>query len=174
MRFYKMANFENVGVGSTNPAKVEAVKEVFPSAREMKVESGVSDQPMSDEETRTGALQRARACVKNGAQVGIGLEGGVMESDEGLLSVNWGALVDENGIEIVASGARYPLPPEIAEALHIGKELGDVIDVFTERKDVRKKEGAVGIFTNGQMTRRELYVHLVRLLSGQYLYAKEI
>ncbi|HET7579888.1 MAG TPA: DUF84 family protein [Bacillales bacterium] len=169
-----MVNFENVGVGSTNPAKVKAVKEVFPSARGVNVDSGVSDQPMSDEETRTGALHRARACVENGARIGIGLEGGVMESDAGLLSVNWGALVDENGTEVVASGARYPLPPEIAAALRSGKELGDVMDAFTERKDVRKKEGAVGIFTNGQMTRRELYVHLVRLLSGQYLYAKGI
>ena len=162
----------NVAVGSTNPAKVKAVQEMFPSVQGMKVASGVSDQPMSDEETRTGALRRAQVCVEQGASIGIGLEGGVMESDVGMLSVNWGALVDEHGREVVASGARYPLPEEIAADIRSGKELGDVIDAYTARKDVRKKEGAVGIFTNGMMTRSELYIHIVRLLAGQYEFIK--
>lgn len=161
-----------VAVGSTNPAKVRAVQEVFPSVKEMKVASGVSEQPMSDEETRTGAIRRARSCIEQGASIGIGLEGGVMESEVGMLSVNWGTLVDEHGCEVVASGARYPLPEEIAADIRSGKELGDVIDAYTARKDVRKKEGAVGIFTNGMMTRSELYIHIVRLLAGQYEFIK--
>ncbi|HEX7065827.1 MAG TPA: DUF84 family protein [Bacillales bacterium] len=163
----------NVVVGSANPAKVEAVREVYEEVRGVKVPSGVSNQPMSDEETRTGALNRAKACVRKGASFGIGLEGGVMESEAGLLSVNWGALVDGNGREVVAAGARYPLPEEIADGIRAGRELGDLIDRFTARRNVRQKEGAVGIFTDGQMTRRELYVHIVRLLAGQYEFIRK-
>lgn len=163
-----MDDVSPVFVGSTNPAKVDAAKEVFLNASGMKVDSGVSDQPMTDEETKEGALKRARGCIEKGAFLGIGLEGGVMQSTIGLLSVNWGAIVDRNGKEVLASGARYPLPDEIAVEIMQGHELGKVIDRVTGRKDVRKKEGAVGVFTNGEMTRRELYVHLVRILSGQY------
>lgn len=168
-----MADLETITVGSTNPVKVQAVREVFPTADGIHVDSGVSEQPMSDEETRKGALRRARACVAQGAAVGIGLEGGVQESEAGLLSVNWGALVDRNGREVVAGGARYPLPEEVADAIRSGKELGPVMDELTSRRDVRKKEGAVGIFTDGQMTRGELYVHIVRLLAGQYKYIRK-
>ena len=52
-------------IGSTNPAKVKAVKEVliihFPQAllAETEVGSGVSDQPFGDDETRLGAINRA-------------------------------------------------------------------------------------------------------------------
>jgi inosine/xanthosine triphosphatase len=161
-----------IAVGSKNPTKVEAVKQVFEKdtivVKGLQVASGVSEQPFSDQDTRAGAIHRARECVKAGADAGIGLEGGVMESEAGMLSVNWGALVDQNGRQIIASGARYPLPEEIAKGVRQGNELGEVIDEFTARKDVRKKEGAVGIFTNGLITRNELYVHIVRLLAGQY------
>ena len=41
------------------------------------MQSGVSPQPFSDEETIQGAINRARAAVKEtGADIGIGLEGG--------------------------------------------------------------------------------------------------
>lgn len=163
----------HVAVGSSNPAKVEAVRSLFAEANGLEVPSGVSDQPMSDEETRTGALNRARACIASGAGLGIGLEGGVMESESGMLSVNWGALVDESGYEVVAAGARYPLPEEIAEGIRSGQELGDLIDRFTARQNVRQKEGAVGIFTDGRVTRRDFYVHIARLLVGQYEFIRK-
>ena len=163
-----MDDLKQVFVGSTNPVKVNAVKEVFANAVGVKVDSGVSDQPMTDEETKEGAMIRARSCLDQGASVGIGLEGGVMPSSVGMLSVNWGALTDQNGNEIYASGARYPLPARVAAEIRQGRELGDIMDSVTGRTDVRKREGAVGVFTDGELTRRELYVHIVRLLAGQY------
>lgn len=159
-------------VGSTNPAKVDAVRRWFPSAQGMTVDSGVAAQPLSDEETRIGALHRARECVANGASVGIGLEGGVTESEAGMLVINWGALTDGDGSEVIAGGARFPLPERLAEQVRRGKELGEVIDACTGRQALRKKEGAVGIFTNGLVTRDELYADIVRLLVGQYECAK--
>lgn len=168
---------DNIAVGSTNPVKVQAVRHVFQqeggSVQGVEADSGVSAQPFSDEETKAGAVHRARECLRsNSVSIGIGIEGGVLETEEGMLSVNWGALIDGAGRQVVASGGRYPLPEEIAKGLRGGKELGELIDVFTARHDVRKKEGAVGIFTNGLVTRNELYVHLVRLLAGQYEFIK--
>lgn len=163
---------EQIAVGSVNPVKVKAVREVFanPAVIGMRVDSGVSAQPASDAETKKGALHRAGACLVAGTAIGIGLEGGVMETDGRMFCVNWGALVDAAGREAVASGARYPLPDHIAAGIRDGEALGALIDAWTGRVAVHKQEGTVGVFTNGLLRRSELYVHLVRLLTGQYEY----
>ncbi|MFP3472939.1 DUF84 family protein, partial [Micrococcus sp. SIMBA_144] len=65
-------------------------------------------------------------------------------------------------------GARFPLPDNIKKMLEEGKELGPVISEYASRADVSKKEGAIGIFTNGTVSRTDMYDHLVSLLIGQY------
>ncbi|WP_035509847.1 DUF84 family protein [Halobacillus karajensis] len=160
-------------VGSQNPTKIESVKSVFPEmeAIGIEVESKVAAQPFSDEETLEGAINRARECAShNKAYLGIGLEGGVMEIDDDLYLCNWGALVDNKENIYTASGARILLPEEIKRDLEKGKELGDVMDEFTKKHDVRKNEGAIGIFTNGAIQREEMFTHVVKLLKGQWTY----
>ncbi|MFP7478137.1 DUF84 family protein [Terribacillus saccharophilus] len=158
-------------VGSKNPAKVQAVSEVFGTKWDLEsaaVDSGVSAQPMSDEETRQGAIQRAIACSKlDGAAAGIGLEGGVTQMDDGLYICNWGALAVGDKVWS-ASGAKLLLPDFIAEPVLAGKELGPVMRAFTSRQDISTTEGAVGVFTNGHMSRSAMFEHICLLLKGQY------
>ncbi|MEC5421888.1 DUF84 family protein [Virgibacillus sp. C22-A2] len=162
-------------VGSKNPTKIKAVQEVFANGviSSLDVESHVAAQPFSDEETRKGAINRAIQCaesIRNG--MGIGLEGGVMYVDNRLFLCNWGALVTQNGTIYTASGARILLPEEINQQLKSGMELGDVMDSYSKKHDVRKKEGAIGIFTNDLVSRQEMFTHVVRLLRGQWEYGK--
>ncbi len=161
---------DKVAIGSTNPVKVNAVKAHFKGeVVGVSVESGVADQPWGDEETLLGAKQRAIAAMEKGhSTIGIGLEGGVQMVGEHLYVCNWGALVDEIGNEVVAGGARFPLPEEIKKKLELGEELGPVISDYARRVDVSKKEGAIGVFTNGAVTRTDMYEQLVSLLVGQY------
>ncbi|WP_226036383.1 DUF84 family protein [Aquibacillus saliphilus] len=160
-----------VFIGSKNPAKIKAVTNVFPhyEMKEVDVSSKVSLQPYSDEETLEGAINRATECssLAKGA-LGIGLEGGVMELDTGMFLCNWGALVDESGELYVAGGARIPLPTAVKNQLDKGSELGEVMDDYTKMKEVRKREGAVGIFTNEMVSREEMFTHVLKLLKGQY------
>lgn len=162
-------------VGSKNPAKIRAVKDVFNECKvsSKDVPSDVSNQPYSDQETRQGAINRAKACIGIGEfeSFGIGLEGGVMYIGKQLYLCNWGALVTPDEKIYTASGARIPLPKSISDELQLGKELGDVIDVFTKKKDVRQNEGTIGIFTNALVTRQEMFSHVVRLLKGQWEFA---
>lgn len=167
----------NIAIGSTNPAKVNAVKEAFRrngtdvTVLSFNVPSGVSAQPFSDEETIKGAINRGENCLQaKDVDIGIGLEGGVTETPFGLCICNWGALVEENKSPLIAGGARFLLPDEIATRLRDGEELGPVMDDFSKRKNVRKKEGAIGIFTNGYVTRDEMFIHVMNLLIGQYEY----
>ncbi|MBB6452155.1 inosine/xanthosine triphosphatase [Salirhabdus euzebyi] len=165
-----------IKVGSLNPAKLNAVKDIFLEAEVegIEVESKVSSQPFSDEETMEGAINRARECAQSQKGViGIGLEGGVMEIGESYFLCNWGALVDESGNVFTAGGARFPLPREVAEELQMGKELGDIMDAFTQQKGIRKKEGAIGVFTNQLVDRKMMFSHVVSVLKGLYEFSKQ-
>jgi inosine/xanthosine triphosphatase len=163
-----------IALGSTNKAKISAVEQVVQSF-EMKVipisvPSGVSAQPLSDEETLEGARQRARLAREQAdADFGIGLEGGVVITPHTLFLCNWGALTDGR-IEVIAGGARIPLPEEFREPLMNGTELGVLIDQYAQKHDVRNREGTVGILTNGMLTRAQLFAHVTKLLIGQYLH----
>ncbi|MBA9026254.1 DUF84 family protein [Peribacillus huizhouensis] len=163
-------------VGSHNPAKVQAVKNVFKGERveiiSLNVASGVQDQPFSDEETIEGAINRARnGLTESDAQIGIGLEGGVVETKHGLFLCNWGALaVRESSDVFIAGGARILLPDTVANRLLAGEELGPVMDEFTNRAGIRKKEGAIGVFTNERITRADMFSHIMNMLVGQYEY----
>jgi inosine/xanthosine triphosphatase len=162
-----------IAIGTTNQAKVAAVRSVFSSEHytlvPTDVPSDVSVQPLSDHETRQGAINRAKhALQKENADIGIGLEGGVMEIDGELWLCNWGALADRDGTVITAGGARIPLPFEVAKGIRAGRELGDVMAEYTGERNIRHKEGAIGVFTNGYVDRAGMFRHIVQLLVGQY------
>lgn len=167
----------NFMIGSTNHAKVQATKKVlavhFPTATMMSVEtdSGVANQPFGDEETRLGAINRAlRMHSLQKDTIGIGLEGGVRMLDGKLYICNWGALTLPDGKRFTADGAQIPLPEEIALEIQQGKELGPVIDEYFNMLGLRQKEGAMGMFTAGAVTRVDLFTHILHLLIGQFKY----
>ena len=74
-----------VAAGTTNPAKLKPVQLVFgqvfagAQVRGLSVPSGVREQPIGEEETELGAINRAKAALAGvqGAGWGVGLEGGV-------------------------------------------------------------------------------------------------
>ena len=145
-------------IGSLNPTKVGAVKKVFNQYKVegLNVPSNVSNQPLTDQETMQGAINRAHnARVAGESEIGIGLEGGVIIENDRLFLCNWGALVYENEV-ILASGAKILLPSEFINELRNGTELA----VLMER------------YTNGRITRTEIFKHICELLFGQYEFKK--
>ena len=163
-------------VGSTNKVKVNAAKEVLePIGHEIigeETESGVSNQPFSDQETVEGAFNRASLACLHG-DIGIGLEAGVEELNGIYYLVNWGVLKTSDQQVFYAGGTRLPLPIELVTPLKEGKELSEVIDAYSNRVDVRSNEGAIGILTADFYGRKENFAHIIRLLWGQYLYLQE-
>lgn len=161
---------KTVAIGSTNPVKVGAVREalgkLFPKAKfvGVEVDSGVSRQPMSDEETLRGARNRAKAALKKvGADMGVGLEGGVMPMKEGMMNTVWCCLVMRDGDEFVSGGEHFLLPPRWAKKLVNGKEVAEILDDELPEKNVREKQGMIGVLTRGLISRQEAYAKLVKL-----------
>ena len=157
-----------IAVGSLNQVKIRAVagvvRRVWPDAQILSVEadSGVSDQPHGDEETIAGALRRARTALDTtGADLGVGLEGGVTDTSYGTLTNAWCAVVGQDGTSSVGGSVALLLPPRVAARVSQGWELGDAMDELTGMKDTKKKMGAVGILTNGLFDRERAYQQIV-------------
>ncbi len=167
-------------IGTKNKAKTAAVETVLAQYMDnlqfehMDVPSGVSEQPMSDAETRQGAINRAQhALAASDATMGFGLEGGVYEIDGLIYCCNWGAVTLRDGTIIASSGASFVLPEVVANRIRAGEELGPVMDDFTRTADIRQHAGAIGIFTNGLVNRKEMFEHIVTLLVGQVQYVQK-
>lgn len=168
-------------MGSKNPVKIAATWEVLQRVHGNRVrvdgvpvESGVPDQPWGDEETLRGALNRARqALTTAGAELGVGLEGGLVEIDGRIFTCAWCAVARADGAMGIAGGANLLLPPPVAEAVRRGAELGPTMDAVTGMEDTKHRQGAIGILTRGYLDRQSAYEHiltlaLARLLSPTY------
>lgn len=161
---------KRIAVGSTNPVKFNAslavLKPIFPDAEFVKVAvpSGVPEQPWGNAETRTGALNRARAALTAaGANLGVGLEGGVLENDLGLMTCAWCGLVDTAGRVGVGGSSNVLLPPSVSALIREGVPLGAAIDRLVNQHNTRQRNGAIGILTNDLETRQSAYETLIRL-----------
>jgi inosine/xanthosine triphosphatase len=156
-----------VVVASQNPAKLRAVEDAF--ARQFPdetiafvpcaVESGVSDQPMSDEETRRGARSRADNArdAETDADFWIGLEGGIETVDGQLMAFAWMAVLGSDGNYGEARTVTLPLPPAVKELVDDGLELGDANDRVFSTVNSKHSGGAFGLLTHGLYTREGVY-----------------
>jgi inosine/xanthosine triphosphatase len=151
-----------IAVGTTNPNKVEAVSQIVEkvwSGSEVipiKVSSQVKNQPDNDKITILGATNRARnALNETNADIGIGIEGGVVSINDDLFVTNWAVVIDKNGNLGIGCGPKFVLPKSIAKKLSLGVELGDAMNEFTGRKNVKHTNGAIGTFTNDLVTRKD-------------------
>jgi len=152
-------------VGSENPVKIncvaEAVKAFWPQARAIGVgtDSGVSAQPDSDHEMLAGALNRARQALTKTpeAQFGVGLEGGTLDAEDGMWAYAWIVVVDRDERVGKGQSGRFLLPEPIAQMVREGIELGEADDRFFSRSNSKQQDGAVGILSDGVVTRLDLY-----------------
>ncbi|QOW04783.1 inosine/xanthosine triphosphatase [Vibrio parahaemolyticus] len=153
---------QKVVIASLNPAKINAVKSAFQSAFPQQafefvgisVPSEVADQPMTNEETHRGALNR----VKNAklkmptADFYVGLEAGI----EGNVTFAW-MVIESDTHRGESRSASLMLPPEVLAQLADANELGDVMDKVFGTENIKQKGGAISLLTQNQLTRSSVY-----------------
>ncbi|EGQ9303886.1 non-canonical purine NTP phosphatase [Vibrio parahaemolyticus] len=153
---------QKVVIASLNPAKINAVKSAFQSALPQQVfefvgisvPSEVADQPMTNEETHRGALNR----VKNAklemptADFYVGLEAGI----EGNVTFAW-MVIESDTHRGESRSASLMLPPEVLAQLADANELGDVMDKVFGTENIKQKGGAISLLTQNQLTRSSVY-----------------
>jgi len=169
-------SYRRAVVGSTNPAKIEAVRlalaRLAPGCvlQALDVPSGVAVQPEGDHATREGARNRARAALAaTDADVAFGLEGGVVHEPPLVWLVSWVAAIARDGRAGDASGLRMQLPAAVAARLADGDELGTIIDALFSVTASKQHTGAIGLLTEGFVSRTEAFADLVAMACAPLL-----
>lgn len=153
---------------TTNPAKIKAILQAFDEIYgagschidAVSVESGVPEQPFGSEETRTGARNRvknARMATPD-ADFWVAIEAGI----DGDSTFSW-VVIETREQRGEARSATLPLPTIILERVRAGEALGPVMSHYTGIDEIGRKEGAIGVFTAGALTRSSVYHQAVIL-----------
>ncbi len=164
-----------IAIGSNNPVKIQAVKNALDNDSIQLIPcsalSKVRPQPLSDEETLQGAINRAKDCLeKTKTSVAIGLEAGVIFLQDQVYLCHWGAIVDQNQNTYFTNGPLILLLSEYRKALEEGKNLEDIMHHSTGIESLGTKEGAIGVFTQNCLNREQMLTQIVKVLIGQYRY----
>jgi len=164
-----------IAIGSKNPVKVNSsisgvTKALQPLCPDIQVQgtgfnvsSDVSDQPMSEIETRTGACNRARnawnaytAEVGNPPDYAVGLEGGIINDETEMICSAWMAVYDGSTMGS-ARTCSFPLPQTIRQLVLGGMELGDADDKVFGSVNSKQAGGTVGHLSRGVIDRTAYY-----------------
>ncbi len=159
-----------IAIGSRNPAKIEAVKEVFLRYPDLSasrftplsVPSEISDQPLTIEETLLGAKNRAKNAFEASgiSRYSVGIESGlfpVKGTQTGFLNVC--ACSVYNGKEhCIGLSSGFEVPHRILElVLEKNMDLSQacVHSGITANAQIGDAEGLIGILTKGRLDRKE-------------------
>lgn len=166
-----------VAIGSKTGVKVKATKIALEKENVIVMpcpaRSKVQDQPLTEEETKLGALNRAKDCLaKTNAEIAFGLESGVFFKDDNVYLCNWGVLIDRNEKMFVTNSPNILMPKEFKDDLLSGKPLKDIIYDFTGTNTEDNNTCAIALFTNHSFSREKLFAEIVKTLWEQYHYFK--
>ncbi|MCL1065952.1 inosine/xanthosine triphosphatase [Shewanella olleyana] len=167
-------------VGSKNPVKVNAAKHAFSQyfpdcniiCKGIHAPSLVADQPMTETETKLGAINRAEYCQsQQAADFYIAMEGGVDRFDHGPATFAYMAILHNQQLSVGRS-ALLPLPLKVFQALEQGEELGHVMDRLFNTDNIKQKGGAIGLLTQGLATRESIYTQAIILAMAPFINAE--
>lgn len=116
--------------------------------------SGVADQPMSNDETYQGTVNRVHNATQAqpNADFYVGLEAGIERN----VTFAW-MVIESNGQRGESRSASLMLPPAVLEKLEHANELGDVMDEVFGTDNIKQKGGAIGLLTHNQLSRSSVY-----------------
>ncbi len=170
-----------IAVGTTNQAKLQAAERVCRAAygaviiQGFATESGISAQPVTDEESILGASNRADAALQEfpSATYGIGLEGNVAETAGKLFLRGWAVVKDRRGVTGIGHSGGVALPDHIADQVRIGKELGPLVKDWLgdHENTIRHNQGTNGILTAGMYTRVDEFTHAIECALAPFVHA---
>lgn len=149
-------------------AALRGFREMFPGEEfkiyGIQVESGVSSQPISDQETYQGAYNRAnkaRLQYPDG-DFWVGIEGGIQENGGEMEVFAWIVILSSSHVGKSRTGTFF-LPESIASLIRQGKELGEADDIVFQRENSKQGNGAIGLLSGDVIDRESYYRHAVIL-----------
>lgn len=131
-----------IAVGTTSSQKISYLKEVLKEIgiksviKPIEVESGISEQPITSNETRRGSINRAKNALDkiNNASFSLGIEIGYHKYSKGKYEIFcWATIIDRHGNKISRQSHKFLLPEYHQKILASGKYLGDNLDGYFKK-----------------------------------------
>jgi len=136
-------------LGSTSEQKIKIIKDLISDAEivPVSVESGITDQPLDEETTIRGSINRAQNAIiahNDAFDFSIGLEGGLSFINGLYNLVCVVSIVDDKGRVHVGVSKKLPLPRSVSLEIENGKQFGEVIRGYEkEIKEITKLKSLV-------------------------------
>lgn len=153
-------------IASKNPVKIQATlqafRAMFPTEsfeiEGVRVPSGVSAQPMSDQETWIGAVNRIENAKIHhpNADYWVGIEGGIIRHGNEMETFAW-IIIQSPTLQGKARTCGFFLPPKVTALVEEGYELGHADDMVFGASNSKQTSGASGLLTGNVITRMTLY-----------------
>lgn len=128
-----------IAVGTTSTPKLQYLQEVLSELgisadlSPVEVKSEISEQPLTDKETKNGSINRTKnafSMCKN-ADIALGVEVGYHPNNDGNYEILcYSTLIDKNGKQLSAESHRLLLPEYHQNVLKKGNYLGDYVRKF--------------------------------------------
>ncbi len=165
-----------IKVGSQNPAKVEAVREILQEYSHLKdakiegvdVSSDISEQPLSLEETVRGAANRARNSFGD-CSYSVGIESGLVAvpyTKSGYMDLCAAVIYDGTEVHVgLSSSFEFPDKEITRMIVEDGIDMAQAVNQagLTSDPAIGSKQGAVGILTKGRVDRKEYTKQALRM-----------
>ncbi len=167
-----------IAIGSKNPVKIAATRQAFAAIwPEVEVEifasdvpSGVSNMPLTSEESIKGAINRAKTVrVSLRPDYAVGIEAGLAKVGDGWFEDGWVAVIDQRGLIGLGGSPRVQIAPELVKAVRTGKEFGAATDAMFGTTDIKQSTGYVGILTNDVFTRTDMLCDAVIMALARFV-----
>jgi non-canonical (house-cleaning) NTP pyrophosphatase len=169
-----------IAVGSTSKIKLKYLKEVLKELKiknklfPVDVQSGVSEQPKTTEETKIGSINRAVRAIKEvgGADFVMGIEVGYHKNKDDRYEIFcWVTIIDKDGYQISSQSHKFLLPKYYQEVLGNDLFINEHLDGFIKNK---KKVSYVEKQIDDIMRHRKPFIEnalknaLIRYLNKEY------
>ncbi len=169
-----------IAVGSKNEAKNKAVEiaflKAFPSVETLgfDVESGIADQPTTDEESILGAQNRAKNALAQlaTARFGVGLEGNTVTISGKMYLHGWVAILERGNDSFgIGHSSGLELPENLKQGIEAGQELGPLLQAMLADEDnvIRHTQGTNGILSAGLYTREQEFIDATTVALSRFV-----
>jgi inosine/xanthosine triphosphatase len=162
-----------IAIGTTNEAKIRALCNALKAigetlqndrfkdciVRGIKCDSQVANQPLCEQDTQKGAMNRAIQALHDctEAEFGVGIESGLQNINDRWFESGWIVVVNRHGKMGFGSSNRYEIRPVLMELIQRGLELSEAVQQITGLKEVKSTLGMSGVITNGIVNRDDSY-----------------
>ncbi|MCX8166856.1 MAG: inosine/xanthosine triphosphatase [Candidatus Micrarchaeota archaeon] len=157
-----------VSVGSENPNKIEGTKIAIKEMLKIDVEvipkhvPTYTKQPFGEETIELAKHRAIQAfSFSRNLDYSVGIESGIFTLSGHSFDIAVASLYDGEQFYLGTSMG-FELHEQILEKVHMGSELGNVIDELAKTKDLGKNEGAISFLSQGRMKRIEMNISAVK------------